>query len=196
MTSNDLTILVPCKGHDCDDIEDRTNFLHWQVRVIRDQLYGQALKDGILKADTRYIATMDADMQHKPHDINRLYEALKVEQADMVIGNQQGKPLGLRTIASGLLNLTASILAGQHVPDFGSGIRVFRRSLALRYMDILPDGFDFNAVLTMKFLLEGDTVVWVPVPYMPRTKGKSFVRWQDGVLTLKSLTQVKAHGRR
>ena len=71
--------------------------------------------------------------------------------------------------------------------DFGSGLRIFRRDLATEYLDDLPDGFDFNAVLTMKFLLAGRNVLWVDVPYHPRGKGKSHVRFTDGLRTLRSL---------
>ena len=188
-----VTLLVPCKDANCHDVEARTRMWDWQTLVIRDRLYGEALKMGLFQATTRYVATMDADGQHTTADLRTLYDDLLVESADMVIGRQRGKPRGVRSLASGMLNLAASILAGEYVPDFGSGLRIFKRDLALDYVDSLPDGFDFNAVLTMKFLLEGRDVRWVDVPYHPRQRGTRHVRFSDGLKTLRSLYRVVQH---
>ena len=185
--NDDLTILIPCKGEDCERVPV---YPPYTIHVIRDRQYGEAILQGIQKAKTTYLATMDADGQHTLRDVLRLWKVLQAEDADMVIGHRPRVGSGVRPLASCALNLAASIVAGRRVPDLGCGARVFRRDMALELAPRLPEGFDFNAVLTTLALVRGYQVRWVPIPHRPRQRGESHVRMSDGVRTLKSLQQI------
>ena len=188
--ANDLTILIPCKGQDCPEAPPHYSY---PTIVIRDRAYGEAIKEGIRLTQTPYLATMDADGQHTLRDILRLWKVLQERDADMVIGQRPRVDHGIRPLASCALNLAASIVAGHHVPDLGCGARVFRRDMALELSPRLPEGFDFNAVLTTLALLRGYQVHWVQIPNRPRQQGVSHVRMRDGLQTLRSLSKVATH---
>jgi hypothetical protein len=40
-------------------------------------------------------------------------------------------------------------LSGEPIPDLNSGLRIMRRDLVLRYLDLLPDGFSFTTTITL-----------------------------------------------
>ena len=175
-------------GKDCDELPSLPDL---RVRVIRNQPYGAAILEGLHSSTTTYVATMDADGQHQFRDVHRLYDEVEGYDLDMGIGLRPKR--GSRAMPSHLLNLAASILAGRHVPDLGCGARVFRRDMALELAPRLPEGFDFNAVLTTLAIARGYRVEWVKIPHRPRQRGQSHVRWQDGPRTLKSLLRVATH---
>ena len=182
-----LTLIIPCAGEDCAYLDAHLPPSPYRVLIIRNRPYGEAIKLGLTLATTPYVATMDADGQHELQDIPPLYRAFLARRAAMVIGQRTHRDPGLRALSSSLLNLAASILAGRHVPDLGSGIRVFRRRIALDYYARLPNGFDFNTALTMAFLRGGHRVDWVRTHVRPRQVGRSHVTLADGVKALRSL---------
>jgi glycosyltransferase involved in cell wall biosynthesis len=62
--------------------------VYQNVQVLHHKLnrgYGAALKTGITLADTRYVATVDADGQHQLSDLDALVETLQETDADMVV---------------------------------------------------------------------------------------------------------------
>lgn len=184
----DLTLIIPCKGDDCRKL--RLEEAPCPTIVIREHLYGDAIKCGLQRATTPWVATMDADGQHRVSDVEQLYQELDRDpDIAMVVGTRDRKAIGPRDLSSRFLNLAASIMAGRHVPDFGSGLRIMNREIALGYLESLPAGFDFNAALTMAFLMNGHEVLWSGVEARQRAHGKSHVRLLDGVKTLISLTK-------
>ena len=189
----DYTLILPCKGEDCQLGETLANAAVGYgipTHLIANCLYGDAIQKGIRRAKTEWIATMDTDGQHTWEDLQTVCGAQPDYRADMVIGQREGTwtPRGM---ASAALNLTTSILAGSRVPDMGSGVRIFRRAVALRLLPTLPTGFPFNASLTLGFLLKRQRVVWVAIPRRARTQGRSSVQLMDGVRTLQSLLKVR-----
>ena len=192
-TFHEVDLIVPAAGPDTIGVDVLVNTYPGEVAIVHDRPYGAAIKLGLTRTDSDIVATMDADGQHSWRELLYLYREMQVHNADMVIG--QGEKSGLRGVYSSLLNCAASILAGKHVPDFGSGLRVFKRA-SLPPIEKLPDGFDFNAVVTLAMMLSKRKVLWVPADVRPRRHGKSHVTWHDGVVTVRSLCRARwAHGR-
>jgi hypothetical protein len=54
-------------------------------------------------------------------------------------------------------------------------MRVFRRSVAERYLGILPDGFSFTITITLAMLTNFYSVRFEPIDYAPRV-GQSKIR--------------------
>jgi hypothetical protein len=77
----------------------------------------------------------------------------------------------------------ANVLVGRRIPDLNCGLRAVDRTLALRFLPILPDGFSFETTITIAALKDGQTVEWVPIKVRPRI-GTSAVRISDGLNTL------------
>ncbi len=138
--------------------------------------YGEALKTGIRHARFERIAIIDADGSYPPQEIPRL--AALLDDAEMVVGARTGPnaaiPL-IRRPAKKALTMLASYLTGVQIPDLNSGLRLFRRALAIEFFDLLPSKFSFTTTITLAALNSGYLVEYVEVDYYART-GKSKIR--------------------
>src|SRR5687767_14029889 len=149
------------------------------VRVVQHRQnrgYGEALKTGIRHARFERIAIIDADGSYPPQEIPRL--AALLDDAEMVVGARTGPnaaiPL-IRRPAKKALTMLASYLTGVKIPDLNSGLRLFRRALAIEFFDLLPSKFSFTTTITLAALNSGYLVEYVEVDYYART-GKSKIR--------------------
>src|SRR5690606_20574133 len=78
-----------------------------------------------------------------------------VADADMVVGSRTGSNVTyskLRKIPKWFLQRFAQWMARQPIPDINSGLRVFRKSIAERFLNILPDTFSFTTTITLAML--------------------------------------------
>jgi glycosyltransferase involved in cell wall biosynthesis len=151
--------------------------------------YGAALKTGLRRSETTYIATFDADGQHLATDLRRLWEARA--GAAMIIGARQQlvhSPLW-RMPGKWLLGAVASYLVRQPIPDLNSGLRLLSRDLAMRYAHLCPRGFSMSTTLTMAVLSRGWPVAFVPIDVRKRT-GRSTVTVATGFETAVLLLRI------
>jgi len=146
------------------------------VTHVANRGYGAALKSGLRASTHPFVAIVDAD---GTYPIARLPALLdRLERADMVVGARTGAvvqvPL-LRRPVKWLLTRIANVLSGHRIPDLNSGMRVFRRELALRFGGLFPDGFSFTSTITLASHINGYRVEYVPIDYYVRT-GTSSIR--------------------
>lgn len=149
------------------------------ARVVRHRAnrgYGAALKTGIRATSHPLIAILDAD---GTYPIARLPELLaQADDADMVVGARTGGSVhvpALRRPVKWLLTRVANVLSGHRIPDLNSGMRVFRREVALRFFELYPDGFSFTSTITLASHINGYHVEYIPIDYYRRT-GASSIR--------------------
>jgi glycosyltransferase involved in cell wall biosynthesis len=149
------------------------------ARVVRHRAnrgYGAALKTGIRATTHPLIAILDAD---GTYPIARLPELLALaDEADMVVGARTGGTVHvppLRRPVKWLLTRVANVLSGHRIPDLNSGMRVFRREVAVRFFGLYPDGFSFTSTITLASHINGYRVEYVPIDYYRRT-GTSSIR--------------------
>lgn len=149
------------------------------VRVVchtHNRGYGAALKTGLREAQGEWVLIIDADLTYPPERIPDLLAAR--ENADMVVGARTGEsvkiPL-LRRPMKWLLGKLANRVARSPIPDLNSGLRVFRRDMALQYRHLYPDGFSFTSTITLAALCDGYRVEFIPINYAAR-HGKSKIR--------------------
>jgi glycosyltransferase involved in cell wall biosynthesis len=133
---------------------------------------GAAIKTGIRNAQGRVIVFMDADAQHDPVMVQRLYEGCA--DYDMVVGARgRGSQAGVhRSLANGVFNQLASYVTGRPVPDLTSGFRAIRRGVARRFAGLLPNGFSYPTTITLCLLRGGFSVDYQPITAAKRV-GKS-----------------------
>lgn len=149
------------------------------ARVLRhpgNRGYGEALKTGIRHAAHEWVAIIDADGSYPAEQLPEL--AARLVAADMVVGarTKAGAAIPLiRRPAKKFLTWLAAYLTDANIPDLNSGLRIFRRSLALEFIHILPSGFSFTTTITMAALNNGYVVEYVPVDYLQR-EGRSKIR--------------------
>jgi polyisoprenyl-phosphate glycosyltransferase len=150
------------------------------MRFTRNRGTGSARKAGTRAARGRVVVWSDADMTYPNDDIPRLIKEL--EGYDQVVGartSEQGTVKALRVPAKWFIRKLAGYLIQQPIPDLNSGLRAFRRDVALQYLHILPEGFSCVSTLTLAFLGNGYSIKYVPIEYRPRSGSSKFHWWTD-----------------
>lgn len=144
------------------------------IRVVRhptNRGYGAAIKSGIEAARGQWIAIIDADGTYPADRLPDLWAAR--EGVSMVIAAR--RPVGsarldYRRPFRETYRRYGSWIVGRPVPDLNSGFRLVRRDEALRWIDLLPDGFSLTSTLTLAVMRSRgpDSVAFVQVDYRPR----------------------------
>ena len=101
-----------------------------------------------------------------------------MDDSDMVVGARTGDNVAmplLRRPAKWFLTGLANYLASTKIPDLNSGMRVMRKSVLTRFLNILPEGFSFTTTITLAMLSNDYHVRFKPIDYHSRT-GKSKIR--------------------
>ena len=148
------------------------------LRHAANRGYGAALKTGIRHACYDLICITDADGTYPTERIPELVEFLAANDSDMVIGARTGEDVAIplvRRPAKWAIGRLAELVAEEPIPDLNSGLRVFRREVALRFFSLLPDGFSFTTTLTLAMMSNGYLLDYVPIDYHPRV-GRSKIR--------------------
>jgi len=146
----------------------------------RNQGYGAALKTGIRRAKAPWIVITDADGTYPNQRIPELIEL--AQNADMVIGARIAENVTypfIRKIPKWFLSHYASWIAGCKIPDMNSGLRIFRRTIAEKFLNILPNGFSFTTTITLAMLINHYDVRFVPVEYYARIGHSKIKPLQD-----------------
>jgi len=148
------------------------------IRVIHNTAnlgYGASLKRGIKEAKGEYILTIDADGTYPAQSIPSLIN--QMDQYDMVVGARTGKHVKIpffRMPAKKFLSVLANFLSGRKIPDLNSGLRIFRKNIALEFFHLLPHGFSFTTTITLAALTNDYSVKFITIDYFKR-KGKSSI---------------------
>jgi len=165
-----------------------------RVRVIRHPVnrgYGRALKTGMFHATYDWCAIVDADASYP---VERLPDLLAhIPRFDMVVGARTGRHYwGSLVKRLGRIFLLALVdyVVGMRVPDVNSGMRIFRKEIALAHLQRISSGFSFTTTLTLAMLLDEHFVKYLPIDYFSRS-GKSKVKMGiDSLRMLQILTQA------
>jgi glycosyltransferase involved in cell wall biosynthesis len=182
-------IIVVDDGSD-DGSEDELATLRG-VRLLRfaeNRGAGSARKFGTRAARGTVVVWTDVDMTYPNHLIPELVAELA--GADQVVGarsSEQGTHRIARVPAKWFIRKLASYLVQQKIPDLNSGLRAFRRDVALQYVSQLPPGFSCVTTLTLSFMSNGYTVRYWPIDYQPRAGSSKFHWFRD---TRRYLLQV------
>lgn len=161
------------------------------IRLIRhnkNQGSGAARRTGTTAARGRVVVWTDVDMTYPNDEIPALVKEL--DGWDQVVGarrTEEGTVKFLRRPAKWFIRKLASYLTETDIADLNSGLRAFRRDVAMQYVHHLPKGFSCVTTLTLSFLANGYSVKYVPIDYFPRAGRSKFHWWTD---TKRYLLQV------
>jgi glycosyltransferase involved in cell wall biosynthesis len=147
------------------------------VQFAQNRGAGAARKIGTHKARAPIVVWTDVDMSYPNEDIPELVRRLKGH--DQIVGartSEEGRHKAARVPAKWAIRKLAEFLTRTKIPDLNSGFRAFRRDVALQFLNILPDGFSHVTTLTMAFLSNGYSVVYMDIPYAKRA-GRSKFHW-------------------
>jgi len=141
------------------------------IRLLRHAArHGQsaALATGFAHAAGRIMVTCDADLQNDPADLPRMLELLP--DADVVCGWRRNRQdTWRRRLVSRCANRVLQRLFGHQLHDSGCALRVFHRAVVDRMLTF--DGL--HRFFSLVALIEGFSVVEVPVNHRPRVHGAS-----------------------
>jgi len=167
-----------------------------QVRLLRHKVnrgYGGAIKTGIAASDTDFVVTLDADGQHRPEDVGRLFECAIRNNADMVVGRRQSGHSGLyRAIGRKLIRLIAGLLVSMPISDLNSGMKLYRTQLAKRYLVLCPEGMAFSDIITLVFIHRRDLVLETQIEVRPRSEGVSTINTTTALETVFQILNIVA----
>jgi glycosyltransferase involved in cell wall biosynthesis len=148
-----------------------------------NQGYGAALKAGFGVATGDYLSFMDADGTIDPLSFIHMYNGLKSESADIVLGRRFGdkdsKMPPVRKLGNYFFASLLSFLSGEKVNDTASGVRLFKREV-LEKLYPLPDGMHFTPAMSSKAVHEKIKIVEVPIEYDHRSGESKLSVVKDG----------------
>ncbi len=156
--------------------------------------YGRALKSGMRSAQYEWCAIVDAD---GTYPLERFPDLLGfIPHFDMVVGARTGRHYWQspgKAFGRLFLNSLVAYATGTTIPDVNSGMRIFRKDIALAHVKRISSGFSFTTTLTLAMFLEEHFVHYVPIEYHPRV-GSSKVRiWSDTLRMVQILLMTILH---
>lgn len=144
-----------------------------RVRVVRlARNYGQstALIAGAEAARGRWIATLDADGQNDPADLERLWRPIQRGEADVVTGIRRDRADSwTRIVSSRIANLVRNHVTGDRIVDVGCSLRIMPRTPLLG----IPRFEGMHRFLPTLLKLQGCSVLERPVGHRPRWAGRT-----------------------
>lgn len=142
--------------------------------------YGRAVQTAIKYARRhgyRALITLDADGQHRPDDIRRVYAEYEAGDYDLLIGSRfvgsrrYGTEPLVRRAGMRIFSALIALLTGHRIYDTSSGMKVIDR----RVFDVLAGRpfVDFHAEAIVYLIERGFRVGESPITVQPRTHGSS-----------------------
>jgi glycosyltransferase involved in cell wall biosynthesis len=157
-----------------------------QMKVVhfdRNGGSGTVRRIGTQQARGEFVVWTDADMTYPNERIPELVQILEKDHLlDQVVGartSEQGTHKMFRVPAKWFIRKIAELLTNSTIPDLNSGLRVFRRDVALPYLRLLPPGFSCVTTITLAFLCNQHDVRYVPIDYAKRSGQSKFHFFKD-----------------
>lgn len=153
---------------------------HTECRIIHHKVnrgYGGAIKSGISAARTDFLVTIDADGQHVLEDINRLFDQLKLKDADMVIGSRRGNKDAsvIRGVGKKIIRWLAKRMMPMPIYDLNSGLKLYNTKLAQKYITLCPNSMAFSDIIGLVFISQRHLVLEHPISIKARVEGESTI---------------------
>ena len=158
-----------------------------RIEVLRNEARagkGNAIRKALPHARGRVTIIQDADLEYAPEEIPGLVAPVLDGTTKVAFGTRfaGGMPPGMalpNRVVNVLLAGTVRLLFGRRVTDEATCYKAVDTAL-LRAMDLRCERFEFCPEVVAKALRRGETIVEVPITYVPRTKeaGKK-IRWTD-----------------
>lgn len=187
--SIDFEIIVVDDGSKIQYAENQINIPVKLLHHVRNKGYGAALKTGIKNAKYPWIGITDADGTYPNHMFGEMIQ--KANGMDMVVGARKWADISnSRKVPKKVLTAFASFLGGVQIPDLNSGMRIFKKELALQFWNLLPQGFSFTSTITMGALTNDYEVAFHEIEYYKRIGKSSISPIQDTIVFFTLVTRL------
>ena len=163
------SVVVVDDGSPDDTARVAAQFPVWVLRHVVNLGQGAAIQTGItfaLRQGADYVATFDADGQHDPLDLIRMFQTLAETAADYALGSRflgraEGIPLTRKLMLKAAVWYTR-IMSGIRVTDTHNGIRLMTRRGAER-INITMNRMEHASEVLDQIARSGLRFVEVPV---------------------------------
>lgn len=153
--------------------------------------YGAATKTGLRAVETEFAVTIDADGQHRLEDVEKCFRRIVETDADLVVGervnNESG---GYRALGKWVIRTFAAMLLSLPVRDLNSGMKCYRMSEAVPYLDLCPDTMAFSDVILLLMVNDRKLVSRTEIEVAPRRAGKSTIGTRTALVTLAEILNL------
>lgn len=178
---------------------------HPRVIVIeheRNQGKGAALRTGIARATSNFVAIQDADLEYDPADLELLLGPLRDGRADVVYGSRFAGSSEHRvlyywhSVGNRFLTMLSNMATNINLTDMETCYKVFRREV-IQAIRIEEEGFGFEPEVTAKVAGMGCRIYEVGVSYSGRTyaEGKK-INYKDGLRAVYAIAKYSRQARR
>ncbi|MFV5686912.1 polyprenol monophosphomannose synthase [Flavobacterium sp. GB2R13] len=134
-----------------------------------------------LKHTYEFVFEMDADFSHNPNDLEKLYNACHLGDADLAIGsryvtgvNVVNWPLS-RVLMSYFASVYVKLITGMKIHDATAGFVCYKRKVleSINLDKIKFVGYAFQIEMKYRTYCKKFQIVEVPIIFTDRTKGQS-----------------------
>lgn len=139
---------------------------------------GGAIRAGIAEARGEWIATLDADLTFPPAALKDMLAAGVAAKADLVSGSPYLRPGDMagvswvRAMPSLMINALYRGLFSMRLTAYTPVFRLYRSSF-IKKLEITATGFEINAEIAARAMIDRRVVAEVPAPLHARTAGVS-----------------------
>ncbi|MBK7762859.1 MAG: glycosyltransferase family 2 protein [Bacteroidetes bacterium] len=153
--------------------------------------YGGALKSGILHAKTEYVVTMDADGQHRMEDLPKLYQRMKLEGADLCIGNRNFKGSSFsRNVIKKMVLYFVRKATGIEVSDLNSGMKMYKTAIVKSLLKYTPNGMPFSDTIVLLHHQFRYKIVEEDIDIRARENGVSTINYKTAIYTIVEVANI------
>jgi dolichol-phosphate mannosyltransferase len=148
------------------------------VRLSPNRGMGGAIRAGMREARGEWIATLDADLTFPPASLKDMLAAGVAAKADLVSGSpylRRGDMAGVswvRALPSLMINALYRGLFGMRLTAYTPVLRLYRTSF-IKDLEIASNGFEINAEIAARAMIDRRVVAEVPAPLRVRVAGVS-----------------------
>jgi len=190
----EIVVVDDASSDGCGALADTLAVKHPELKVIhhaRNRKLGGSLRTGFAAATKDWVLYIDSDL---PIQMDDALSAIPLTQnADMVIGNRQGRAEGpKREIMSFVYNRLIRVLFGLSVRDVNFAFKLFRRAI-LEQITLQSEGSFIDAELLIETHNAGFTIAEIPLRYYERTAGVSTLA--SGSVVVKILREMADYRR-
>jgi len=154
--------------------------------------YGFSLKRGIKQAKNETIVITDADLTY-PFDVVPEMLEKKKEGFDLVVAARTGKYYRqslFKSLLRKMLKGLVEFVSEKKIKDINSGLRIFDKSLVMKYFPRLCDTFSFTTSQTLAYFMNNHFVTYIDIPYNKRV-GKSKIKlFRDSIKSMKYILEA------
>ncbi len=158
------------------------------VNHTKNRGYGAAIKSGIRACKTKYCITVDGDGQHDLHDISKLLLALESEEADLVVGNRNGKgSSNYRNFGKWIIKSITKCFIQIDIDDLNSGMKFYKTEVAQSLLKWAPDDMSFSETITLLHSHFRYKIIEHEINIFNREAGESTINYKTAIKTIKEI---------